>query len=280
MRLIHAICCALLAAAPAAAQNLDGRPYSPEYDVDVDMYFNGYVNAAPRMLHGTLEVRDILTRGRHKDPEKKGAVLEWANWVGRASLQGGSTAGGTLSGEQYVLFVMSGEGTIAGTRAKAALYPNMAVLVPEGVRFTMTAVGSEPLVVLVYCEPTFEGFKPLKDLAAVDENLQPISGTTGHWCHIVRGLFNQTNGLATTDAVITVDIAPMTIPQPHSHAENLEELWTCIHGESFAFIDKHLRRQIPGMGYLVPPDGDSPHSNINVSNGMVKMLYALSRRDQ
>ncbi len=280
MRLTITIMALVLLAIPAAAQTLDGRPYSPEYDVNVDMYLNSYENAAPRVLHGGLEVYDILTRGSHLKPEKKGAVLEYANWVARASLPGGKTAGGTLAGEQYVLYVMSGEGTIAGARNKADLYTNMTVLVPEGVRFTMTAVGSEPLAMFVLSEPTYEGFTPAKDIVIKDENLIPISNTKGHWCHIMRSIFGKRDGLATAFNVLTVDIAPMTIPHPHSHGGAFEELWTVIDGESIAFLDKHLRVQTPGMGYLAPPDGDSPHSNINVSDRMVKMLYVLSRKDQ
>ena len=118
MRLIVSILAVLLITAPAGAQNLDGRPYNPDYDVDVDMYLHSYENSSPRMLQGALEVQDILTRGQHLKPAKRGAVLEYANWLARASLAGGKSIDATLKGEQYVMFIISGEGTLTAGEKK------------------------------------------------------------------------------------------------------------------------------------------------------------------
>ena len=272
---------ATLAAGPARGQYLDHRPYSPEYDADIDLYLNSYENSEPRTLHGNLVVRDILTRGSHLDPPRQGAVLEYANLLALAELPAKEAIDTILMNEQYVLYVMSGEGMIVAGRRKDDLHTNSAVFIPEGRRFSMAATGDEPLVMLLLSDPTYDGFEPATDIVVKDENTIPISNTRGHWCHIVRGLFNQGNTkLATVGNVLTVDIAPMTIPHPHSHEGAFEELWTVIHGESIAFLDKHIRHQTPGMGYMAVPDGNSPHSNINETDGMVKMFYVLSRKDQ
>jgi mannose-6-phosphate isomerase-like protein (cupin superfamily) len=272
---------ATLAAGPVSGQYLDGRPYSPEYDADIDLYLNSFENSDTRTLHGNLLVRDILTRGSHLDPPRQGAVLEYANLLARAELPSKQAFDTTLMNEQYVLYIMSGEGMIVSGRKKSDLRTNMAVFIPEGRRFSMAATGDEPLVMLLLSDPTYEGFEPATEIVVKDESTTPISNTRGHWCHIVRGLFSQGNTrLATVATILTVDIAPMTIPHPHSHEGAFEELWTVIHGESIAFLDKHIRHQTSGMGYMAVPDGDSPHSNINESDGMVKMLYVLSRKDQ
>ncbi len=50
-------------------------------------------------------------------------------------------------------------------------------------------------------------------------------------------------------------------------------MWTAVEGTSVLFIGKQIRMQEPGMGYMIPPDGNTPHSNINTSDKRVKLLY-------
>jgi uncharacterized cupin superfamily protein len=50
-------------------------------------------------------------------------------------------------------------------------------------------------------------------------------------------------------------------------------VWTAVEGTSVLFIGKQIRMQEPGMGYMIPPDGNTPHSNINTSDKRVKLLY-------
>jgi len=59
------------------AQTLDGTPYTPGVDADVDMYMNTWKNSEPVITHGTLEERAILTKGDPLNPPSKGAVLKY-----------------------------------------------------------------------------------------------------------------------------------------------------------------------------------------------------------
>ena len=79
--------------------------------------------------------------------------------------------------------------------------------------------------------------------------------------------------------MLTVTYDPMTIGHPHSHDAGVEEVWTAITGSSIAFIGKEIRMQHPGTGYMIPPDGKTPHANINDSNKQIKMLYFARYRD-
>src|SRR5512147_1142341 len=49
----------------------------PEVDTDVFLYINHGRNSAPRIGHGGLIERDILTPGDPLHPPKKGAVLKY-----------------------------------------------------------------------------------------------------------------------------------------------------------------------------------------------------------
>lgn len=45
------------------AQNLDGKPYDPAVEPDIDMYMGNWKESLPRHTHGSLIERDILTWG-------------------------------------------------------------------------------------------------------------------------------------------------------------------------------------------------------------------------
>ena len=267
---VFILCC------PAAsfAQTLDGSPYTPGKDADVSLYLNDYRDADVVITHGALEERAILTRGSHLNPPGKGEVLEFAKRFSHATLPvGKSTRSLKLDGEQEVYYVISGAGTMKSGEESIDLYGGICMLVPEGKRFSISNAGNEPLTMYLIVEPVPEGFKPVKDIVVKDENVMPIVNTKGHWCHITRGILNTNDGLATIGTVLTVGIDPMTIPHPHSHEGAFEEVWTCISGRTLAFIGKQIFWQEPGMGYLITPDGNTPHSNINVSDKPAKMLY-------
>ena len=106
-----------------------------------------------------------------------------------------------------------------------------------------------------------------------DEHTTPIGSTTGHWCHIVKTLVHRKDGLGTLSYVLTISFDPMTIAHPHPHVEECEEVYTGLEGTSIAFLGKQIRWQPPGTAYLIPPDGNTPHSNINVSDRLIKMFY-------
>ena len=123
-------------------------------------------------------------------------------------------------------------------------------------------------------EPVPAGFVPRKDMLVTDEEKVPVRvpmeaspytlpGASGHWAHVVRDLFSKTDGLATVGDIITVDINPMTMGEPHPHNLGQEEIWAAIDGSSLAFLGSELRVQNPGTAYMIRPDMTMTHSNIN-----------------
>ncbi len=258
-----------------AAQNLDGNPYKPGVDANIDMFMGSWKESMPQHTHGNLVERDILTKGDPLNPPTKGAVLKYTNRFTFATLEdGASIMPTTLSGEQEILFLLSGEGTITGGGKTYDIHAGSAVLIPAGLEFTMKNSSDVPMTMYLINEPVPRGFRPNDYLMVKDENVIPVASDTGHWCHVVKALFSTTDGLGTLQAILTVGFPPKRIAHPHSHQAGCEEAWTTICGEkNVAFIGKQLRMQPPGTGYMIPPDGKTPHANINTTTEPFKMLY-------
>jgi len=274
MVLLLAIC--LSSVSVSYAQSLDGRPFDPAVDPDIDMNIGSWHDSAPKLTHGNLVERDILTRGDPLDPPVKGAVLTFMKRFTYAVLGANDTTSPTtLKREQEVFYIISGSGVVKAGGKTADLYAGIAVLMPPDLKFTISNTGDEDLTMYLICEPVPDGFKANKDMKTVDENVLPYRTSSGHWSHIPKELFLTKDNLATLQAVLTVTYDPMTIGHPHSHDPDYgsEEVWTAITGTSIAFIGKQIRMQPPGTAYNIPPDGNTPHANINNTGKPIKLLY-------
>jgi hypothetical protein len=75
---------------------------------------------------------------------------------------------------------------------------------------------------------------------------------------------NGGGGLASVGSIITVEILPMTLGEPHPHLPGKEEIWCEIEGKSLAFVGPQVRMQHAGEAYILRPDGLTTHSNINI----------------
>jgi mannose-6-phosphate isomerase-like protein (cupin superfamily) len=254
-------------------------------DRRIDLFMGDWRESMPRHEHGSLVLRDVLTRGDNFTPPQKGAVLQSANFLAYGRLQpNDSTTPAKLEGEQEIYYVLGGSGEITAGGRTAALREDTGVLMPAGLEFSMKNTGTEDLTMYVINEPVPEGFTPRKDMIVTDERTVPIRtpllaspytipGASGHWAHIVRDLFSRTDGLATIGDIITVTINPLSMGEPHPHQPGHEEIWADISGTSLALLGTELRVQQPGMAYMLRPDGQTLHSNINSGDTPVKFLW-------
>jgi mannose-6-phosphate isomerase-like protein (cupin superfamily) len=242
----------------------------------IDLYFGDWHGAAARMTHGSLEERDIFTRGDPQIPARKGAVLRYVNSYAHATLATrASTKPTRLEGQQEIYFVESGRGTVKAGGQTIDLFRNIAILMPANLEFTVANTGDQPLAMYVINEPTPSGFRPNSAMLVRDENKLPITASDSHWVHIVKTLFVTTDGLGTLESVLTVTLDPLTIGKPHvvDH-DDIEEVWTALEGTSLAFVGNQLRRQTPGMSFYHIPDNKTPHANINQDQDeQVRFLY-------
>ena len=268
------------------AQNqLDGRPLDTEKDPDIDLFIGSWQHSIPYNTHGSITERAILTKCED-DPLKstrKAQVLKYANSFSRGTLDPhASTTPTTLKGEQEVFYIFSGEGVIKAGSKTAQLRDGIFVLVPSELEFTITCTSDDPLVVYIIREPVPEGFRPNKEILVKDEKAM-ANRDSGylkvHWSHNGKNIFNVADGLGTLEAVNMLTFNAMTIGQPHSHEEGMEEVWTVVEGKNLAFLGKEIRWQCPGTAYMVPPTGYTPHSNINVTEQPCKFLFFARWRD-
>lgn len=266
--LTFAACCLSTFSLPADAARQDGldpRPIDSAVDPDIDLFINDWRKAKSRKLYGSLLVQDILTPLEGGDPlrpKKKGAVLVGITAISRATLAPGAKASGrAVSGERQVFYTASGEGKLV---VNGTAYP-----VRKGTGFTLTpefdfsiaAIGSEALIFYVRTEPLPTNYQPRADVVVVQrfDNDRRIGN---HWVHIGNG---GPSGMS------LITIAPRTIPHPHSHPA--EECWLMVEGETVLMLGKHLRRMRAGEAYKIPPTGITPHSNLNVGDEPVQMIF-------
>lgn len=268
------------------AQNqLDGRPLDTEKDPDIDLFIGSWQHSIPCNTHGSITERAILTKCED-DPlnsTRKAQVLKYANSFSRGTLDPhASTTPTTLKGEQEVLYIFSGEGVIKAGSKTARLRDGIFVLVPSELEFTITCTIDDPLVMYIIREPVPDGFRPNKEILVKDEKAM-ANRDSGylkvHWSHNGKNIFTVADGLGTLEAVNMLTFNAMTIGQPHSHEEGMEEVWTVVEGKNLAFLGKEIRWQCPGTAYLVPPTGYTPHSNINVTEQPCKFLFFARWRD-
>jgi mannose-6-phosphate isomerase-like protein (cupin superfamily) len=262
--------------------------YSPDREPRnrrIDLFLSDWQGSMPRFEHGSLVLRDILTRGDNFAPPEKGAVLHYANFLALGRLAAGNwTTPARLEGHQEVYYILGGEGEITAGGDTAKLRKDIAILMPAGLEFVMRSIGDEALTMYVINEPTPAEFHPKTKMGVKDEagahqrtpaGADPyiVGGASGHWAHIVKELFSPADGLATEQSVITVTVNPLTLGEPHPHRPGQEEIWAAIDGNSLAFLGTELRIQRPGMAYMLPPDATTIHSNINFGDKPIKFLY-------
>ena len=265
-------------AQPPDYSQLDPKPYDPETEPDIDMYISSWKESMPRHSFGSLVERDIFTpcTGDPMHPTTKGAVLTDIKRFSHATLDAhASTIPSTLKDEQIIFYIDSGKGTMKTASKAADLYEGIGILIPPKIEFIMTNTGEKPLTMYVIVEPIPEGFKPKKEMVVKDENILPIQGTTGHWCHITKSRFTKKDGLAILIGMCPVWFAPMTMGQPHSHGEGVEEIWFALKGDINVLLGKQLRKMPPGSAYKIPPDGKTPHSNINTTDEPIKLFWFM-----
>ena len=264
----------------AVSQNLDGSPYDPATDPDIDMFISSWKESVPTITHGTLVERAIFTRGDNPNPKRKGSVLEFVNRFVHAILPARSmTVPTILTDEQEILFILSGNGNISGGGQTHELSPGVVVLVPTGLSFTIANTGEQDISMYLIAEPIPEGFRPNGHLLVRNSNTIPFSKNIVHWSHIDTFLLQTSDGLGTLELVTTCTFSPMTIGHPHSHDDGTEEVWSVIQGDNIVMLGKQIRRQPIGTSYLIPNDGKTPHSNINVTDDLLKFFYFARYRD-
>jgi len=259
---------------------LDNSPINPVTEQqDIDMFIGNWRDAFPRIMHGNLYVRDMLTALQGSDPfhpTRKGAVLVNAEAVSYAQLEPGSTAHkieGELKGIQETFLVNSGAGIITSGSKRAELSKDMAFIITPGLDFRLTATGDKYMTFYVVSEKIPQGFMPKTTLEVVDNRGK--APVTKAWVNMERPLITKDNGLSQYGAVTQVEMNSMTMSRPYSDERGVEEIWIATEGDIDMLLGKELRKIPAGTAYRVPSTGITAHANINASGKTAKFIYMV-----
>jgi mannose-6-phosphate isomerase-like protein (cupin superfamily) len=258
---------------------LDNSPINRATEHDVDMFMNNWRDAFPRIVHGNLYFRDMLTALVGPDslhPARKGACLENAEAVSYAMLEPNSTAhkiDGELKGIQEIFVVNSGTGVITSGSQKVELAQGMAFIITPDLDFRLTATGDKYLTFYVVSEKLPQGFTPKTTLQVIDNRSKAT--TTKNWVDVERPLITKDDGLSQYSAIIQVEMDPMTMARPYSAGQGIEEIWITTDSDTNMLFGKQLRSLPIGTAYRIPSTGITAHSNINTSNKKIHFLYMV-----
>ena len=258
---------------------LDGSPVNQATEQDVDMFMGNWRDAFPRIVHGNMYFRDMLTALQGTDPlhpARKGAVLVNAEAVSYAMLEPRASAHplpGELKGIQETFVVSSGTGVITSGSQKVELAKDMAFIITPGLDFRLTATGDKYMTFYVVSEKIAQGFTPKATLQVVDNRTK--AQTTSAWVDNERPLIIKDDGLSQYGALTQVEQGSMTMSRPYSAGKDVEEIWIATEGDSDMLFGKELRKLPAGTAYRVPSTGITAHANINISGKTTSFIYMV-----
>jgi mannose-6-phosphate isomerase-like protein (cupin superfamily) len=259
---------------------LDNSRIDVANQFDIDMFMGNWRDSFPRMEHGNLYFRDMLSALQGSDPlhpTRKGAVLTDATAVSYAMLEPGSTAhpiDDELKGIQETFVVNSGTGVIKSGSSAVELSKGKAFLITPGLDFRMTATGKDYMTFYVVTQKLPDGFTPKTTLDVVDNTAKPQ--VTKAWYDKDRALITKADGLSQYQALTQVELPSMTMSRPYSDAHGVEEIWIATEGDVNMLFGKELRKLPIGTAYRVPSTGMTAHSNINTSRTTAQFLYMVT----
>ena len=258
---------------------LDNSAIVKNQEHDVDMFMNHWRDGYPRVEHGNIYTRDMLTAAEGSDPlhpVRKGAVLTAATAVSYGMLEPRSSAhhiAGELKGVQETFIVHSGTGTLTVDGQKADLSKDMAFIITPDMDFKLTATGDKYMTFYFVTEKIPAGVTPKNTLQVVDHRNAPQ--TTNAWVDKERPLVTKADGLVQFPALIQVEQPTMTMARPYSADANTEEIWIATDGDVDMLFGKELRKVPAGTAYRIPSTGITAHANINISGQPAGFIYMV-----
>lgn len=259
-------------AARPAAPPASGEPQSNERTgFQFERFFGDAAGATGHLSHGGLMTREILRRGNPYEPGPAGAVLEFRTQVARATLLPMSRTPLMSLSNQYLFYVVSGEGRLEDGTQYWDLRNGISMLIPPDVRRRFVNTSSEPLeMVMVEWAAT-----PIarKDILVRDTGLLPYCEENVHWNNMSKCVFTGADGM--TGRVLLVMLMPMTMAAPHTHVRGTDEIWTKLTpGNALLLLGSELGEMPQYSAFLAPPDGQTWHGQLNTSKTDVEMwLY-------
>ena len=255
-----------------AAERVDPANTTNERDnVQIDQFIGDPTNATGHLSHGGLMTRAILRKGNPNVPGPAGAVLEYRTQAARATLLPKSSTPLMSINNQFLFYVVSGEGRLDDGKNAWDLRTGVTMLIPPDVQRRFINTATDPLEMVMVEWPANAIAR--KDILVRDVTLLPYCEENAHWNNMSKCVFTQADGM--TGRVLLVMLMPMTMAAPHPHDPGTEEVWTKLTPGSIpTLLGSELRDMPQYSAFLAPPNGITWHAQINTSKTETEMwLY-------
>lgn len=91
---------------------------------------------------------------------------------------------------------------------------------------------------------------------------------------MTKYVFLPEDGLHAADRVYVVYMSPWTIAGPHAHTPGQEEVWVKLtDGAAIMQMGSEIRPWPANAGFMAPPNGQTVHAAINVSDSVQAWFY-------
>jgi mannose-6-phosphate isomerase-like protein (cupin superfamily) len=258
----------------ASAQQYIEPPPNKEIRVSIDRYIGSWKNSEPVVTHGSLIERAILRPGDPYRLGPPGAVLEFHKDFSLGVLQPGEHTLSTQHAEEEILYIENGSGRIESGNRFWPLKPRYGVRIPPHTEHVLVNESDEPMKLLVLRDLLEPEAVPRNSILVRDSSMLPYAEKSVHWNYFARLLFGPKDGINPESKVLIVDMFPMTIGAPHPHVPHWEEVWCKLPpDDSYLFLGSEVRREHPNEAFVVPPNGKTVHSVVNLSSRPMSWFY-------
>ncbi len=265
---------ALFLSTVGRAQEYREPPSNRQVGISIDRYIGGWRNSEPSLTHGVLVERAILRPGDPAGAGPPGAVLEFHKSFTLATLEPRSRTQPARHAEQEVLYFEIGKGRLESGEASWPLRPGTGALIPPQTEHVLVNESDDPMTLLVLTDVIENGASSGGAILVRNSADLPYAESSAHWNYFAKLLFGPKDGLSPYSKVLIVDMFPMTIGAPHPHIPHWEEVWCKLPPEtSYLLLGSEVRRQHPNEAFLVPPNGKTVHSVVNLSARPMSWFY-------
>lgn len=240
-------------------------------NIQIDQFIGNPTDAPGRLSHGGLLTRAMLRSGNPNVPGQAGAVLEYRTQIAKATLLPRSRTPLMSINNQFLFYVVSGEGRLDDGKVSWDLRNGISMLIPPDVQRRFVNTSAEPLEMVMVEWPANTIAR--KDILVRDVSLLPFCEENAHWNNMSKCVFSAADGM--TGRVLLVMLLPMTMAAPHTHTLGTEEIWTKLTpGTALMLHGSELREMPQYTSFLAIPNGSTQHGQINPSKTQVEMwLY-------
>lgn len=261
--------------APAAQPAAPREPPSNESaGLSVDQWVGYADRAAPHIMYDVIQKRTILRGGDPTHPTAPQAVMPYHNEVALLQLGALNTTSLFKVPDQLVLYVESGVGRIDDGQQVWDIKPGTAILIPPNLAHRLSNTGDSDMKILMASQTLDASVTPRKDILVRDVNKLVYTERNVHWSNQTKYVFQQEDGLFSSDKVYVVYMGGWTIAGAHAHTPGQEEVWVKLtDGPAAMQVGSELRPWPANAGLMAPPNGKSVHAAINLSTDTQAWFY-------